>query len=63
MRGSVVVLVLGAALVVAAGASAGTVVGSQTISPNPSPFVSCPNQGFAGNDPNAEVEPWSPWIR
>jgi len=28
------------------------------VSPNPSPFVNCDNQGLAGNYPNAEVEPW-----
>ena len=44
-------------LVVAEAASAG-VGGSQTISPYPTPFAGCSNQGFAGNDANAEVEPW-----
>src|SRR6516164_8587696 len=53
-----VVMVLGTALVWAAGASAGTLLGRQTISLNPSPFVNCSNQGFAGNYANAEVEPW-----
>jgi hypothetical protein len=58
MKRLVVVMVLGTALVSAGGASAGTVLSSQTISPNPSPFVNCSNQGFAGNYLNAEVEPW-----
>jgi hypothetical protein len=56
MKRLVVVMVLGTALVSAARASAGTVLSMQTISPNPSPFVNCSNQGFAGNYPNAEVE-------
>jgi hypothetical protein len=38
MKRFVVVAVLGIALVSAAGASAGTVLGRQTISPNPSPL-------------------------
>ena len=46
-----------AAFSVASAASA-VVGGSQTISPFPSPFAGCSNQGFSGNDPNAEVEPW-----
>ena len=57
MRRVVFVALVAFALVAAATASAG-VVGTQTISPNPSPFVDCSNQGFAGNYPNAEVEPW-----
>ncbi|HKD95181.1 MAG TPA: sialidase family protein [Gaiellaceae bacterium] len=57
MRRVVFVALVAFALVAAATASAG-VVSTQTISPNPSPFVDCSNQGFAGNYPNAEVEPW-----
>ena len=57
MRRVVFVGLVALALVAAATASAG-VVSTQTISPNPSPFVDCSNQGFAGNYPNAEVEPW-----
>jgi Neuraminidase (sialidase) len=59
MNKLVFVLVLVAALTAVAAASAGqSTVGSQIVSPSPSPFASCSNQGFAGNDPNAEVEPW-----
>lgn len=58
MKRSLVAAVLGAALAAAGPASAGSVVGRQTISPNPSPFANCSNQGFAGNYANAEVEPW-----
>src|SRR5215831_12159821 len=57
MRKLAFVAALAVAFVAAAGASAG-IVDSRIISPNPSPFVNCSNQGFAGNDANAEVEPW-----
>jgi len=29
-----------------------------SVSPNPSPFINCDNQGLDGLHPNAEVEPW-----
>ncbi len=58
MRGMVFVAALAAALVAVAGASAGSVTGRQIVSPFPSPFAGCPDGGFAGNDVNAEVEPW-----
>jgi len=59
MKRFVFVATLLAALAAAVETSAGAVtVGRQIISPNPSPFASCSNQGFAGNHPNAEVEPW-----
>jgi hypothetical protein len=57
MRKLVFVVALVVALAATAGASA-AIVGSQVISPNPSPFAGCSNQGFAGNYANAEVEPW-----
>jgi len=47
-----------AAVLVVTGAASAAVGSSQTISPFPSPFASCSNQGFAGNYVNAEVEPW-----
>src|ERR1041384_4788774 len=38
--------------------SAGGVTSAPPISPNPSPFVGCDNQGLAGVVANSEVEPW-----
>jgi hypothetical protein len=58
MKRLVVLALLGTALVAASAASAGTVLSRQTVSPSPSPFLNCSNQGLAGNYPNAEVEPW-----
>ena len=45
-------------LVSAQAASAGVVVPATVVSPNPSPFAACDNQGLAGLNVNAEVEPW-----
>ena len=39
-------------------ASAGVVLPATAISPDPSPFAACDNQGLSTNYPNAEVEPW-----
>jgi hypothetical protein len=57
MRRLVLVVAVASVFGFAASASAG-VVSSESISLFPSPFASCANQGFAGNDLNAEVEPW-----
>ena len=45
-------------LVSAQVASAGVVIPATVISPNPSPFANCDNQGLEGMNVNAEVEPW-----
>jgi Neuraminidase (sialidase) len=47
-----------ASLVFAQAASAGVVMPATVVSPNPSPFANCDNQGLAGINVNAEVEPW-----
>ena len=57
MRRLVLAAAVASVLGLAASASAG-VVSSESVSLFPSPFASCSNQGFAGNDVNAEVEPW-----
>jgi hypothetical protein len=38
-------------------AAAGVVMPATAVSPNPSPFAACANQGLQGNYPNAEIEP------
>jgi hypothetical protein len=50
--------VVAALFVAVPAALAGVVISATPISPNPSPFVNCDNQGLAGVYPNAEVEPW-----
>jgi hypothetical protein len=53
-------LVAGIAVMIvsAHAASAGVVMPATVVSPNPSPFAACDNQGLAGFNINAEVEPW-----
>src|SRR5579862_2495575 len=46
------------ALFVSVQAASAGVVGPVVVSPNPSPFTGCDNQGLRTNYPNAEVEPW-----
>src|SRR5215471_19273277 len=45
-------------MIAATAASAGVVQPATPVSPNPTPFAGCDNQGLDGNHPNAEVEPW-----
>jgi hypothetical protein len=59
MRRWLLVASLAATLFVSVQAvSAGVVISATPVSPDPSPFASCDNQGLAGSNPNAEVEPW-----
>jgi hypothetical protein len=59
MRSWLLAAGVAAALVVSVQtAAAGVVIPATPISPDPSPFANCDNQGLQGSNPNAEVEPW-----
>ncbi len=58
MRSLLLTVGMAVVLVSATAASAGVVMPATVVSPNPSPFAACDNQGLAGLNINAEVEPW-----
>ena len=51
-------LTAGVALVLVSVQAASAGVPATVVSPSPSPFAACDNQGLAGININAEVEPW-----
>jgi hypothetical protein len=58
MRSWLLAAGVAAIFVIVQTAAAGVVMPATAVSPNPSPFAACDNQGLQGNYPNAEVEPW-----
>ena len=58
MRSLLLTAGMAVVLVSAQAASAGVVMPATVVSPNPSPFAACDNQGLAGSNIGAEVEPW-----